>query len=204
MDLREIFACSACGVPMDWTQARLRVTCGCDRGGALAADLSLRRADEGDGAALQALCMRFFHHTDLIAWGQKYEIAECENLVAERNGRLVGLLSYVYQDDCCLVVAFAVGGGEQGRGVGAKLQGLLEGECRGRKIWKMVLSTTNDNLPALYFYQRHGFRISEVLPGAVADTLRELLGGEVPEGFGGIPVTDEIRLKKELSREGSA
>ena len=204
MDLREIFACSACGVPMDWAQAHLRVTCGCDRTGAPAPDLSIRRARGTDVPALMALCLRFFSHTDLIAYGRKYEITDCENLVAERAGQLLGLLSYLYRGDECLVVAFAVAGGEQGRGVGARLQDWIEGECRGRGIRRMVLSTTNDNLPALYFYQRHGFCINEVLPGAIRQTLKDILGGEEPDGFGGIPVRDEIRLAKDLPAESDS
>lgn len=204
MDLREIFACSACGVPMDWADAHLRVTCGCDRARGAPGDLGLRRATADDLPALHALCLRFFHHTDLITYGRKYEIGDCNNLVAERDGRLVGLLSHVVLEDTCLVVAFAVAGGEQGRGVGARLQGWLEGECRGRGILTLILSTTNDNLPALYFYQRHGFRIREVLPGAVELALREILGGAEPEGFGGIPVRDEVRLEKHLVPEDEA
>jgi len=189
---------------MDWAQAHLRVTCGCDRPGGASSDLILRRATPDDVPALQALCLRFFHHTDLITWGGKYEIGECDSLVAERDGNLVGLLSYVYPEDSCLVVAFAVAGGEQGRGVGARLQGWLEGECRGRGIRTLLLSTTNDNLPALYFYQRHGFRIREVLPGEVESALRDILGGAEPEGFGGIPVRDEVRLEKVLLPEDEA
>jgi len=68
----------------------------------------------------------------------------------------------------------------------------------------MLLSTTNDNLPALYFYQRQGFRISEVLPGEIRRALREILGVEEPDGFGGIPVRDEVRLEKDLPPEDQA
>lgn len=220
MDLRDIFACSACGIPMDWGQAHFRVTCGCDRSdpglsgpvGGLGAGvgLNIRHARPDDGPALKALCLRFFHHTDLIAYGRTYEITECDSLVAERDGRLVGLLAYVWRHDDagaisdCLVVAFAVAGGDQGRGVGARLQDWLEGDCRGRGVTRMVLSTTNDNLPALYFYQRHGFRIAEVLPTVIQDELKRILGGAEPPGFGGIPVRDEIRLVKELGDHADA
>jgi hypothetical protein len=55
------------------------------------------------------------------------------------------------------------------------------------------LTTTNDNLPALRMYQRRGFRIVEVRPGAVARFLEERTGA-VPAGVAGIPVRDEIRL----------
>jgi hypothetical protein len=83
--------------------------------------------------------------------------------------------------------------------VGAQLQGWLEGECRGRGVERLILSTTNDNLPALYFYQRRGFQIVSVLPGVIQEQLRSILSGAEPPGFGGIPVRDEIRLQKHLS-----
>ncbi len=204
MDLRDIFACSACGIPMDWKQAHFRVTCGCDRSDpGVGAGLNIRQARRDDRPALTALCLRFFHHTDLISYGRSYEITDCESLVAERDGRLVGLLAYVWREDeeDCLIVAFAVAGGDQGRGVGARLQDWLEGDCRGRDVSRMVLSTTNDNLPALYFYQRHGFRIASVLPGVIQEELKRILRGVEPPGFGGIPVRDEIRLEKQLEAQ---
>jgi hypothetical protein len=56
------------------------------------------------------------------------------------------------------------------------------------------VTTTNDNLPALYFYQRRGYRITGLVPGSVlAHT-----GGELV-GFAGIPVRDEVQLEKLLA-----
>ncbi len=54
---------------------------------------------------------------------------------------------------------------------------------------------TNDNIPALYFYQRRGYRLARVLPGGVAAHLRET---EQAAGFAGIPIRDEIQLVKEI------
>ena len=52
---------------------------------------------------------------------------------------------------------------------------------------------TNDNLPALYFHQRHGYRLSA--------TLRDSIVALVPKfpvaGFAGISIRDEIQLVKE-------
>ncbi|MDY7041482.1 MAG: GNAT family N-acetyltransferase, partial [Chloroflexota bacterium] len=56
---------------------------------------------------------------------------------------------------------------------------------------RLVVSTTNDDLLALYLYQRFGFRITGVLPGGLV----EHHGKEEP-GFAGIPVRDEIRLER--------
>ncbi len=55
------------------------------------------------------------------------------------------------------------------------------------------MSTTNDNLPALYFYQRRRYRLTDLVPNSVIDhTAHE------QAGFAGIPVRDEIRLEKRI------
>jgi hypothetical protein len=59
----------------------------------------------------------------------------------------------------------------------------------------VITATSNDNLPSLYFFQRHGYRVTEVVPDAFAKL------SKVPNapGFAGIPVLDEIRLEKHLA-----
>ena len=57
-----------------------------------------------------------------------------------------------------------------------------------------MVSTTNDNLPAMYFYQRRGYRLTDLVPNSViAHTHNE------QAGFAGIPVRDEIRLEKRIA-----
>ncbi|NIV33275.1 MAG: GNAT family N-acetyltransferase, partial [Anaerolineae bacterium] len=59
---------------------------------------------------------------------------------------------------------------------------------------RILVATTNDDLPALALYQRYGFRIIEIVTGRVAaDHGAELVG------FAGIPVRDEVRLEYHLS-----
>jgi len=48
-------------------------------------------------------------------------------------------------------------------------------------------------LPALAFYQKLGFQVFEVKPDAVAEK-----HGKIVEGIGGLPVRDELRLRKIL------
>ncbi len=58
------------------------------------------------------------------------------------------------------------------------------------------MTTTNDNLDALRFYQRRGFRLSALRAGAV-DESRERLKAEIPSaGDLGIPLHDEIELER--------
>jgi hypothetical protein len=53
---------------------------------------------------------------------------------------------------------------------------------------------TNDNIPALYFYQRHGYRLVTVLSGAVSSHPHN----KNFVGFAGIPIEDEVQLAKNL------
>ena len=58
------------------------------------------------------------------------------------------------------------------RGVGtALLNALLRAVSRCDRIW---LVTTNDNLEALRFYQRRGFVLSALRPGAVEEARKQL------------------------------
>jgi len=50
---------------------------------------------------------------------------------------------------------------------------------------------TNDNLPALYFYQRRGYRLTGIIAGSVLAH-----STSVVNGFAGIPVRDEVHLEK--------
>lgn len=56
---------------------------------------------------------------------------------------------------------------------------------------RVAVTTTNDNLPALYFYQRRGYRLIEVLTDAIRG-----VDGVAVAGFAGIPIRDEFHLVK--------
>jgi hypothetical protein len=57
---------------------------------------------------------------------------------------------------------------------------------------RVIVTVTNDNLPALYFYQRRGYRMSAILRDSVAVHARD----QQAVGFAGIPIVDEIQLVK--------
>jgi ribosomal protein S18 acetylase RimI-like enzyme len=114
--------------------------------------------------------------------------------LAEQDGEVVGLLTYLVTGDLVDIVtinAFA------GGGVGTALVGALVADVRGSAA-RVRVTTTNDNTRALRFYQRAGFRLTALRPGAVAAARR--LKPEIPEtGDDGIPIRDEIELEMEIS-----
>ena len=63
--------------------------------------------------------------------------------------------------------------------------------AQGKSLPALRAAVSNDDMPALYFYQRHGFAIIDVATGLLADRL-----GYAGVGFAGIPIRDEIRLRR--------
>jgi len=87
---------------------------------------------------------------------------------------------------------------EPRRGIGTALVEALVGRLTPLDVRELWLSTTNDNLDALRFYQRRGFRLVEVRPGAMAEGRRHK--PTIPEiSDHGIPMRDELRLVREIA-----
>ena len=123
--------------------------------------------------------------------GSLLDVLALPGFVAERAERPIGLVTYRLEDDEC-ELAF-IGALERHTGVGtALLDALLRTVGDRGRIW---LVTTNDNLEALRFYQRRGFVLSELRPGAV-DAARQHLKPQISRvGDFGIPLRDELELE---------
>lgn len=123
--------------------------------------------------------------------GELIDALACPGLVAEEDGQPVGLLTY--RDDAGDVEIAYLQAAVTGRGIGT---GLVEAVAERTGAPRLWLVTTNDNVDALRFYQRRGFTIAEVRPGAVLEA-RRTLKPSIPEvGYHGIPIRDELVLER--------
>ncbi len=115
-------------------------------------------------------------------------------LVAEEDGRLLGVLTYVHEREQCEILTLHAS--RQWRGIGSALVEAVERLAAQRGCTRLWVVTTNDNVDALRFYQRRGFRLAALHPGAVDDS-RARLKPEIPTvGDHGIPLRDEVELEK--------
>jgi len=114
-------------------------------------------------------------------------------LVAIMSTDPSGALAYRLLGDALHIVALATDPMWQRSGVGGHLVAEAELLARRLGLKRLIVSTTNDNLPALYFYQRRGYRLTDLVPNSIiGQTRREVAG------FAGIPVRDEVRLEKRI------
>ena len=128
--------------------------------------------------------------------GELVDPLEHPALLAEDAGRLAGVAGYVPGAERWELLTLHAS--ESRAGVGTALLSALERAAATAGCNRLWVVTTNDNLDALRFYQRRGFRLSAIRPGAV-DASRERLKPELPvAGDHGIPLRDELELEKEL------
>jgi ribosomal protein S18 acetylase RimI-like enzyme len=153
---------------------------------------TVRDATPHDRAAIDAFLHA--HNADVVARrGELVDARLHPQLVAIAGGELAGVLTYI--PDAGSVEALTVHAADRWQGAGTALIDALRSRAAAagwRRIW---LITTNDNVDALRFYQRRGFRLVRVLPGAV-DASRTRLKPSIPKtGAYGIPLRDELELE---------
>jgi ribosomal protein S18 acetylase RimI-like enzyme len=155
----------------------------------------IRAAAEGDRAALERFLSRW-HSLRVARLGVLEQPLDYPALVAEDGTRLLGVLTYVIHDPDCEVLTLHTD--RQWSGVGTALLAEVQRIARAAGCTRLWLITTNDNVDALRFYQRRGFRLAALHPGAVDDS-RTRLKPEIPTtGSHGIPIRDEVVLEQEL------
>lgn len=184
------YHCPMCSKALPLGEARMTVTCA-SHVQRETVEFTVRRAVDEDREAVALLCERALGETDVDVFGTTFDVLAGTNLVAVAEDELVGLLALAINRGELTVVLLSVYPDFQGTGVGSALLKAADEFAAKRGLSFLRVALTNDDIPQLYFYERHGFSIYEVAVGEVADRF----GGATP-GFSGIPVRDEIRLRR--------
>ena len=188
-----ILRCGRCGKFVDWQDARLQVVCGC-RPHLELPPVLVREASTSDRLEALELFKRDFGPAQLVAYREAISLDDAAALVAETDGEIAGALAWRPFDGALHILALATDPMWQRAGVGGHLVAEAELLARRQKWSRVIVTIANDNLPALYFYQRRGYRMSAILHDSIAAHTRH----ERVAGFAGIPILDEIQLAKDL------
>ena len=125
----------------------------------------------------------------MIVHGETFRPDQMEAFV---NDDWTGLVTYVVGAEGCEIISLDAL--KEGGGIGTALLQAVAREAERRGCDRLFLSTTNDNLHALGFYQRRGFELVGIRRGAVTEARKRkpripLIGDD------DIPVRDEIELE---------
>lgn len=131
----------------------------------------------------------------MISKGKAYHFQDLDSVIAWSGGVRVGAATYYLGTDECELMS--INSTVEGLGVGSSLISAVEQTARQSGIGRIWLITSNDNLDALRFYQRRGYRITAVYPDAI-DEARKLKPTIPHLGYYDIQIHDEIELEKFL------
>ena len=128
----------------------------------------------------------------IICCGQRFYPHQERGFLERREGKIAGLLTYRMDGEQIHLLTLNSTVEREGIGTSLILQAIETARHQGaRRLW---LTTTNDNLHALGFYQRLGFRMVAVHVGAIDEARKQK--PQIPEtGFDGIPIHDEIVME---------
>ena len=157
--------------------------------------IAIRAVDPADHEYVGEFLDRVVHYRLVVSRGKLHKADELPGLVAVEDGEIVGLLTYDIVGDAFEVVTLHAA--VPGRGTGSRLLEAAREQARALGCRRLWLITTNDNQPAIGFYQSRGMRLVAVHANAL-DKSRELKP-EIPlAGIGGQPIRDEIEFEYTL------
>jgi len=131
----------------------------------------------------------------IVTRGKVHDANVLPGYIAFENSKPVGLLLYTIDtNDCEIISLYSL---VERRGIGTALINAVKDFAKTSACTRVWVITTNDNVAALRFYQKRGFRFVAVYPNALEESRK--LKPEIPlTGKDGIPLRDEIELEMEL------
>lgn len=189
----EVYTCGCCGKSLCAEHARIRTVCSSCMRKITFKYMVGKVVLQKDREKIRDYVQQFWGEHEQITFDNKFLVAELPAYAAKLKGTIIGFASFADLEDAILIVALGVLPKYQGLGVGKRLMEKVELEALRTKKKRLLVSTSNDNLPALLFYQSLGFQIYEVKPNAIAEK-----HGKIMKGVAGLPIRDELRLQKLL------
>jgi len=152
----------------------------------------IRRLNKDDRAWVVPLLEEQWGSVTQVTRGRAYRADELPGFAAIQDDKPVGLITYHINSEQCEITS--LNSLVEGVGIGTGLIDAVRNVANSSKCKRLWLITTNDNTPALRFYQKRGFLLVAVYPNALEESRK--LKPEIPlTGMDRIPIRDEIELE---------
>ena len=161
----------------------------------MALKYKIRPISENDRSWVASLVRELWSADIVVVHGDIYKPAELPGFIADDQGVPKGLITYHIVGNSCEIVT--LDSLVESIGIGTALLDAVRRTALKHGCQVFWVVTTNDNMRALAFYQKRGFRITTVRPDAVTESRQ--IKPEIPLiGYNGIVVRDEIELAAEI------
>lgn len=157
--------------------------------------IEIREAGPHDAAWIVAMIVAEWNTEHVVSGGRTYHPHLLPGFAAERDGLPLGLVTYAVEGDECEIIT--LNSLLRNAGIGGALIDAVAAAARRAGCARVRLVTTNDNMNALRFYQKRGFRITAIHRDAV-NHARAIKPSIPLFGHDGIPLCDELELTLDL------
>jgi DNA-3-methyladenine glycosylase I len=155
----------------------------------------VRVINRDDRRWIPKLLKKHWGSAKVVTRGRIHRADRLEGFAAVDGNKPVGLVTYRIEGTECEIVT--LNSLVKGAGIGSELLSAVKRMAAKSGCHRLWLITTNDNKPAIEFYEKRGFTITAVHKDAIKESRR--LKPEIPQiGVDGIPITDEIEMEMPL------
>ncbi len=152
----------------------------------------IRKIQHEDKAWIEKFIEEHWASTTLITRRKKYHVHLLDGFIAVQNGKPLGLITLCIENSDCQIIS--LNAMVENIGIGTELLKMATAFAQENKCERIWLITTNDNTPALRFYQTRGFILKKLYCNEI-EYARQLKP-EIPlYGIDSIPIRDEIELE---------
>ena len=158
-------------------------------------ELVIRKTESKDIKWINDLIKKRWHGDFVVAHGVVYIPGDLPGFVALITKRRCGLGTYTMNNKECEIVT--IDSLWENKGIGSKLIDKILETAKENKCNRVWLITTNDNIRAINFYKKRGFKITAIHKDALEKSRR--LKPSIPhESSTGMAIKDEIELEYKL------
>ncbi len=154
---------------------------------------SIVQIDEFLQSAVQRLLDEAWHGPFLAVNGRLWDTRTLPGFAAlDADGAVLGYLLYAFHDGVCEIMALE--SVRENAGIGTRLIEQVKTAALKQHTRTLHVTTTNDNIRAIRFYQKRGFTLRALRPNCMENARR--LKPAIPLiGDDGIPLRDEIEFE---------
>lgn len=157
--------------------------------------LKINRLETADQPWVHEFITIHWGSPEIVVHGSVLLPEYLEGCKAMAGGEIAGSITWSISGSKCEIVT--LNSTRRGMGIGTALLQTCENIARENGCGLCWLVTTNDNLAAMRFYRKRGYRITAITRGAV-DEARRIKPSIPLTGESSIPIRDEIILSREL------
>ena len=151
-----------------------------------------KRISTSDRTLVDEFIRQQWYTTTMIIRGKEIDMTQTEGFYVKEQEDIIGLITYFVSDDVLEVIS--LNSLRENQGIGTKLVDAVIREAKNRKLKKILVVTTNDNINAIKFYQKRGFDMACLYHNAL-DISRKIKP-EIPLiGDHSIPLRHEIEFE---------